>query len=285
MGIGAGFAFEAESVFEVEGDHGLLGVLQHEITQCADGDLRGDGFALGFAELRMTRVDFFFCRGDELVEQVVGLHAETSAATDFDVGAGFIFIAERVAEFGGAARGERDHLVGKMSVVVGGGVVTESAQGFYDGALRFGLAGVDYVVDLGDIAEVGMIFLGGFVVGCGGDPALVVVRIPVELAVGKIATQQSELPHVVGDVFTDVADRAIGAHDYFLVFFGDLVGGLSVKGRICPDVREHGIEVVCFGGGFDGRIARAHTGGAGAAHDPAAFIFSFGLEGEDTGFF
>src|ERR1700729_2491684 len=109
----------------------------------------------------MTRVDFFFCRSDELVEQVVGFHAETSAATDFDVGAGFIFIAKRVAEFGGAARGERDHLVGKMRVVVGDGVVTESAQGFYDGALRFGLAGGGYAVELGDNAQGGGIFFWG----------------------------------------------------------------------------------------------------------------------------
>ena len=124
-----------------------------------------------------------------------------------------------VAEFGGAARSERDHLVRKMSVVVGGFVVAESAQGFDDGVLRFRLAGVDHVVDFGDIAEVGMILLALH----GRDPALVLVGIAVELAIAEVAPEQAELPHVVGDVFADIADGAVGADDYFLVFFGDLL--------------------------------------------------------------
>ena len=75
-----------------------------------------------------------------------------------------------------------------------------------------------------------------------------VVRIPVELAVAEIATQQSELPHVVGNVFADVADGAVGAHDYFLVFFGDLVG-MGVRAISDVVTRHRGRR---FGGGFDG---------------------------------
>ena len=36
--------------------------------------------ALRLGELRMTVIDLFFGGGDELIEQVVGLHAETFAS-------------------------------------------------------------------------------------------------------------------------------------------------------------------------------------------------------------
>ena len=80
LGVGSGFTFEAESVFEVEGDYGLLGVLEHEIAQCADRDLGGDLQALFVGELRVARVDFFLGGVDEAVDQVVGFYAETLAA-------------------------------------------------------------------------------------------------------------------------------------------------------------------------------------------------------------
>src|SRR5579863_7425814 len=105
----------------------------------------------------MARIHFFLGRGNQSVNQVVGFYAKAFAAGDFDVGAGLVFFAQCVAEFGGAARGERDHLVRKMGVVVGGIVVSESAKGFDDGVLRFGLAGVNDVVDFGDAAEVRMV--------------------------------------------------------------------------------------------------------------------------------
>ena len=66
---------------------------------------------------------------------------------------------KRVSQFGGAARGKRDHLVGEMRVVVGGFSVTQAAKGFDDGVLRLGLPGIDDVVDFGHIAEVRMLFL------------------------------------------------------------------------------------------------------------------------------
>ena len=217
--VRSGLAFEAQRLFEIEGDHRLLGVLQHEVAQRADGDLRGDLLTLRLAQLRMARVDFLLRRGDELIEQIVGLHAETLAAADFDVGARLVFFAQVVAEFGGAARGQRDHLVGKMRVVVGGLAVAEAAQGFDDRVLRLRLAGIDDVVDLRDVAEVRMILLAVR----RGNPAVVAVRIAVELAISEVAPQQAELPHVVGDVFADVADGAVGADDDFLIFFCDLL--------------------------------------------------------------
>ena len=166
----------------------------------------------------MAGIDFVLGGDNELIEQVVGFDAETFAATDFNVGARFVFFAERVAEFGGTARRQRDHLVRKMGVVVGGFVVAESSQGFDDSILRLGLAGVDDVIDFGDVAEMRMIF---FALD-GRDPAVVLIRIAIKLAVTEIAAEQAKLPHVVCDVFADVADGAVGAHDYFLVFFGRL---------------------------------------------------------------
>ncbi len=120
----------------------------------------GDGGALVLTYFGMAGVDFFAGGGDEGVEQVIGFYAETFAAGNLDPGAGFFFFAELVAEFGGATRREGDHLVREMRVAVGGFVVAQAAQGFDNRVLGFGLAGVDYVVDFGDIAKVGMI-LGG----------------------------------------------------------------------------------------------------------------------------
>ena len=42
LDVGAGLAFEAEGVFEVEGDDGVAGEAEHEVAEGADGDLRGD---------------------------------------------------------------------------------------------------------------------------------------------------------------------------------------------------------------------------------------------------
>ncbi len=54
LDVGAGFSFEAERVFEVEGDDGIAGVLEHEVTQRSDGDGVGGCVALGFAEFGMA---------------------------------------------------------------------------------------------------------------------------------------------------------------------------------------------------------------------------------------
>ncbi len=48
----------------------------------------------------------------------------------------------------------------------------------------------------------------------------------VKFLVVKIPAEQAEFPEVVGDVFADVRDSAVGAHDDFRV--GEL-GGLVVR--------------------------------------------------------
>src|SRR5579859_1958729 len=107
----------------------------------------------------MTRVDLFLRGGDQLVEQVVGLHAEAFAPADFDVGAGFIFLIENVAEFSGAARRERHHLIRKMRVVIRSPSVPKAPERFNHRVLCLRLPRVDYIVDLGYISEMRMIFL------------------------------------------------------------------------------------------------------------------------------
>ena len=69
-------------------------------------------------------------------------------------------------------------------------------------------------------------------VGCGvrraggGDPAGV-GRVLVELCVAEVfAGEEAELPEVVGDVFADVGDGAVGADDDLGVFVGE-AGGLA----------------------------------------------------------
>ncbi len=141
LNVGAGLAFEAERVFEVESDDGVARELEHEVAQRADGDLLGDlrgGSASGLAAWRV--VDLGLRGGDELVDQVVGLDAEALAAADFDVGLLLVFFGDVVAEFDGAARRERDHLVAEVGVVVGLLGVAHAAQRLDDVGLRVGLA-------------------------------------------------------------------------------------------------------------------------------------------------
>ena len=72
--------------------------------------------------------------------------------------------------------------------------------------------------NLGNIAEMRMIF---FAIGS-RDPAVVAIGISIEFPITEIAPQQSKLPHVISDVFADVANRAVGADDNFLVLLCDL---------------------------------------------------------------
>src|SRR5262249_51171071 len=97
-------------------------------------------------------------------------------------------------------------------------VVSELSQGLDNGVLRLGLSGINDVVDLCDIAEVGVVGLAVF----GRYPALMAIRIGIKLAITKIASEQAELPHVIRDVFADVADGSVRAADDFLIFFGNI---------------------------------------------------------------
>ncbi len=110
-----------------------------------------------------------------------------------------------------------------MRVSVSGFTMAESAQSLDDRVLRFGLAGVDDVVDFGNVAKVGMVFCRAGVRRRGGDPAIVIVGITKKLAIAEVAPQQAKLPHVVRNVFAHVADRAVRADDHFLIFFGNFV--------------------------------------------------------------
>ena len=84
--VRSGFALEGQRLLEVEGDDRLLGELQHEVAQRADGDLLADAQALLLVEFGMPAVHFLLRRGDQRVEQIVGLHAESLAPRNLDVG-------------------------------------------------------------------------------------------------------------------------------------------------------------------------------------------------------
>ena len=49
------------------------------------------------------------------------------------------------------------------------------------------------------------------------------VGIAIKLAIAEVAAQQPKFPHVIGNVFADIADGSVGADDDFLVFLVDLV--------------------------------------------------------------
>src|SRR5438477_13066046 len=98
-----------------------------------------------------------------------------------------------------------------MSVVICSFIMTESSQGFDDGALCLGLAGVNHIVDFRDIAEMRMI---GFA-ALGGNPALVSIGIAVKVAIAKIFSEQTELLHVIGYVFADISTRRVCRHVRF----------------------------------------------------------------------
>src|ERR1700691_2847291 len=102
----------------------------------------------------MAGVDLALGGSDELVEQVIGFHAETPAATDFDVGTGLVFVTQRVAKSSGATSAKRHHLIRKMRVVVGDLVMAELPQRFDIGILRLRVVVIDYVINFGNAAQL-----------------------------------------------------------------------------------------------------------------------------------
>ena len=105
----------------------------------------------------MARINFFFCRSNQRVDQIIGLYPETLAARNLDVGTRLVLVRQLIAQIGGATWRERNHLIRKMRVVISLLVVAKSAQRFNDGVLRFRLPGIDYVVNLSHIAKMRMI--------------------------------------------------------------------------------------------------------------------------------
>ena len=91
----------------------------------------------------MAGIDFFFRRSDELIEQVVRFDAKALAPADPDEGSRLVFLAQVVAELGRAAGSQRHHAVGKVREMVGSFFMTQIAQGFLHGVLRFRLSYVD----------------------------------------------------------------------------------------------------------------------------------------------
>src|SRR5215472_1829539 len=58
--IWSGFTFKAQRILEIECDHRGLGVLQHEESQRADGNLLSDGHSLVITQFRMALIDLGF---------------------------------------------------------------------------------------------------------------------------------------------------------------------------------------------------------------------------------
>src|SRR5262249_46599427 len=155
------------------------------------------------------------------VEQIVGFYAVAFAAADEDVGLLRVFFGNFVAQLSRATRREGHQAVSKMLQAAGLLRVSERVQAGYDYLLGINLARIDHGEDIVGVAERGR---AGIVAVTGGNPGFVAIGMGVKTAVVKIAAEQSEFPEVVGDVFSDVGDGAVGAYDDFcvdqlLVFF------------------------------------------------------------------
>src|SRR6266568_5369937 len=124
-----------------------------------------------------------------------------------------------------------------MRVMICLRAVAEFAQRLDYRVLGLSLAGINYVVNFGDIAEMRMLRL----TLLRRYPALVPAGIAIKLSVSEVATQQAKLPHVIRDVFADVADGAVRPHNHFLVFLGDRLRALSALcgGRFCGSRAPH----------------------------------------------
>src|ERR1700730_5551276 len=90
--------------------------------------------------------------GFEAVEQIVCLHAQTFAPADFDVRFFRVFLAERIAEFGGATRRERHDFIRKMNRALRLFLEPERAKPRYNDVLKVRLPGVDDVVHDGGMS-------------------------------------------------------------------------------------------------------------------------------------
>ncbi len=116
LNVGSCLALEAQRIFEVKRDDRVARELEHEVAERADGNLPGDLLPLSFVAAGLTRVHFGAGSGDEFVDQVVGLDAESLAAADFDVRAREILFRNVIAQLDRTARSERDHLVTEVRV-------------------------------------------------------------------------------------------------------------------------------------------------------------------------
>ena len=155
LAVRPGFAFKAERVLEVKGDDGRAREFEKKISQGADGDGVRDGGAFDVGRIRMALIHFGARGGFQAVEQIVGFYAQALAAADFDVRFLRVFLAQRVAEFGGAARRERHNFIGKMNRAVGLFFEAERSKPRDDDILQIRLPRIDDVVHDGGVSESG----------------------------------------------------------------------------------------------------------------------------------
>ena len=131
----------------------------------------------------------------------------------------------------GGLLGEGDHLVGEVNQVFGRFGMPELGKGLSNDVLEITLPLVDHVVDPagGPKNRVDRVIL---LLGRGGDP-----MSSVELPVVELLGEKSELPEVVGNVFTHVGDGSVGFDDHLLpvlTIFEDLHDPAALVGPFGP---------------------------------------------------
>ena len=205
--VGAGLAGEGERLLHVEGDDPGAREAQQEVAKRAHRHRRRRRVALLRIAARVARVDLGLRLGDECVDQVVGLHAQSLASRDLD---GVLVLPDLVAER--PRRGGREHhlLVGEVVRAQSALLVPERLDAGAHHALRVRLADVDHVVDSARVAEARG---AGLALAARGGPERPSVGQHAVNPIAEVAVELAQLPELVGDVLAGVRDRAVRAND------------------------------------------------------------------------
>src|SRR4029453_16258884 len=94
--------------------------------------------------------------------------------------------------------------------------MSEGPERLTEKRLQIHLSRIDHVVDARGAPEWGSVLL---TIRGRRRPQHVTIGLSGEPAISKIAAEQAELPELIRNVFADVGDNAVGAHDHLFARF------------------------------------------------------------------
>ena len=144
-----------------------------------------------------------------MIDQIVGLDAETFAPAHLDVWPRAIFFAQLDPEFLTSRRRERHHLVTEVDARIFADLRNHCGDAARHDLLRIRLSRIDDVIDshaAAEVADVQCLAASGSV--CSDPENMTVVVVSKDLVV-EIQTELAEFPELIGDVFAGVGDGAV----------------------------------------------------------------------------
>ncbi len=235
MQVRSGLAFEAQRLFDVEDDDLAARVLQHEVADRGDRDLGPCASAFVGAEIRIALGDFGRRLRRQQIDEVVDLDAESLSARDLDERLGVLTIGrDRVAEFARRRVRQGDHFVRKMDRILGLAGMAERPQRLAEECLQIHLPRIDDVVNARRPSERQSAGIGlarrrrpqrlavPLNVAQSGGPYPPHTQsggscpLDIELAIVEVASEQTELPELIGEVFADVGHDTVRTDDHLL---------------------------------------------------------------------